>query len=610
MFVLHWQEIFDRRTPDTWQVRTTNFRAILVELIEVIGVCVEHPLYKHNIPVLLAEARACAKIDPVLNEHFPEALAMLPVDDKVFTGENAGHHQSELRRRVQVILGQLQRYPQVLIQELRTTLSAEDEKPKRRLYYLTMALATEWAAQGYSWSHLSGLTHGLMAPKGGLFIDRFDELILRCNGELRAFRCRVGLTLPHAADVGALSLPNIQFHRGRPAELKSGDEITFYGAAAPEDVFADVAVNALDPVVARRAAEERISELFAALNLFLPDRQFNFRGRYALVWDENPGMAMPAPLLVSLRQFKEHGLRPTEDSAAHVSRYFEGRRRLPDDDADQINSAMQYHRIALSAAGDEARLVNLWIALETLCRRSSDGEKIIDSICRQIAPCVAVNNLRKVMTGLAVYIHQFRGKMGLEIEKVRSLFPTATIDEIPASELLDVLMEPEDGARINGLMTMLGQHPLLCFRVYRHRDLLRDRKRVCDSLEQHRLNVDWQLRRIYRARNDVMHRGRGSAVLPRLIQHLHTYLGVTLYNLLYDLHNHTGWTLPDALKHRELLFNSFLKRLRASHVPLAVLLSPELILRRAPIGPSWPPKEEGDNTCAADGIPPSGGIPG
>jgi len=136
---------------------------------------------------------------------------------------------------------------------------------------------------------------------------------------------------------------------------------------------------------------------------------------------------------------------------------------------------------------------------------------------------------------------------------------------------------------------MVGQNPLLCFRVFRHWDLLRDRKKVCDALAQHRLNVDWQLRRIYRARNDVMHRGRGSAVLPRLIQHLHTYVGHTLYNLLYDLHNHAGWSVPDALTHRALLFDRFLDRLRNGSVPRRALLSPEVILGRTPAGPTWPP---------------------
>ncbi len=33
-FVLHWDELFDAETPDTWQVRTCNIVTLLGEMIE------------------------------------------------------------------------------------------------------------------------------------------------------------------------------------------------------------------------------------------------------------------------------------------------------------------------------------------------------------------------------------------------------------------------------------------------------------------------------------------------------------------------------------------------------------------------------------------------
>jgi hypothetical protein len=196
---------------------------------------------------------------------------------------------------------------------------------------------------------------------------------------------------------------------------------------------------------------------------------------------------------------------------------------------------------------------------------------------------------------------------GIPLERILDIFPHATGDNIPAEELLEVLLEPEDGVRIKKLCELVGEHTLLCYRVYRHWTRLRNAKKTRELIVNHRTNVDWQLRRIYRARNDVMHRGRGSSMLPRLIQHLHTYLGQTLYNLLYDLENHPGWSVPDALKHRELLYEKFVRKLElAERMPQRALLDPELILVAASRGPMWPADVGSDSVAT----PRRGGRPG
>ena len=54
--------------------------------------------------------------------------------------------------------------------------------------------------------------------------------------------------------------------------------------------------------------------------------------------------------------------------------------RLEKEDAGQLNASVQYHKLALKAGTDDARLVNLWIALESLVQHG--GESIIDRISR------------------------------------------------------------------------------------------------------------------------------------------------------------------------------------------------------------------------------------
>jgi hypothetical protein len=45
-FSLHWTELFDPDTPDTWQVRTCNVKTLINELIDTSRVAAEHDRYR------------------------------------------------------------------------------------------------------------------------------------------------------------------------------------------------------------------------------------------------------------------------------------------------------------------------------------------------------------------------------------------------------------------------------------------------------------------------------------------------------------------------------------------------------------------------------------
>ena len=580
-FVLHWEEVFDPQTPDTWQARTVNFPTILRETVSAIDVCKDFPEFKHNIPPLLEEAASIAQNDPVLGEHFPLARKQLPTDYQRYTSAESDEHLSDLRRCLQATLGQLQTYQSVLLEELRALLLAGDQQQKKRLYALTLALATEWASHGYSVLHLSDGAAALRQPRVSSFGERFDRFSARYDGKLRRYRCRLNLVVPQAAEIDYLQPREIQIVLERPYGPLLPEEQTFYGKAAEGEAFADIVTKALDPVIARRVAEEKVAGFFAAINLFLPNQQPDFRGKSALVWcEEDQGSESPRPITLPLRRFRPIGFRAVADPPRQIGHYLEMRSNLQSSEFEQIDSALQYHRLALQAPSDEARLVNFWISLETICRRSRGRSSIIHSICEQVVPSVAVGNVRKLLTSLATYLQGFR--RASQREDIRKLFPNASEDSLPIGDLLDLL---GDQNRLRSLGDILAHHPLLLFRVFKAWELFKDRKELRDMLTQHAKNVDWQLRRIYRVRNQVMHRGQGSLVISPLIQHLHSYVGVTLHNLLFDLRDHSAWSVPDALRHRRIVFTEFVNLLEGTEpVPRAVLLDPAAVLARR-VGP-------------------------
>ena len=84
--------------------------------------------------------------------------------------------------------------------------------------------------------------------------------------------------------------------------------------------------------------------------------------------------------------------------------------------------------------------------------------------------------------------------------------------------------------------------------------MLKDAKAVAENLELTCRNVEWQIKRIYRVRNAIVHTGRATALLPQLTQHLHCYLIKAIHSVLLDLDRQPSWTIKDSLEHRLKLF--------------------------------------------------------
>jgi hypothetical protein len=239
-----------------------------------------------------------------------------------------------------------------------------------------------------------------------------------------------------------------------------------------------------------------------------------------------------------------------------------------------LSAALQYHRLAMLATSDEARLVNLWIALEALCEGGRGS--IIERVCTRIAPCVSLDNVRKTIISLALYV-RFLWNDSDKADYL-ALFPNSNEDRLEPEDLVDVLLRPKDDAKITKLCQLCARHKLILHRLFRAKTMMLDRPAsVANNLEFTRQNVEWQLKRIYRARNAIVHTGRGSSLLAQLSQHLHCYLMKTIHCVLIELDRQPDWSILDALEHRRMLFRhvvEFFRNTDGDKISSRVLMHP------------------------------------
>ena len=147
-------------------------------------------------------------------------------------------------------------------------------------------------------------------------------------------------------------------------------------------------------------------------------------------------------------------------------------------------------------------------------------------------------------------------------------------------DLLSILLDEDSGPNINQFTQIVADDPLIKFRVSRLRSVyFKNPTNLSTGLERHRQNIEWQLRRIYRARNQILHQGICPSGTRQLIQHLHSYYSLALRNILHDLNKHDSWNISDALEHRHYAYVQLQEVLQgevAADVTVQYLLDPAI----------------------------------
>lgn len=248
-----------------------------------------------------------------------------------------------------------------------------------------------------------------------------------------------------------------------------------------------------------------------------------------------------------------------------------------------ILAALDLHNLALSMNDHRLRLVNLWSALECL-GSIVEGGSIISKVERLVVPILTWRKIDKLVRYLAISLHLWL-KANPQIDRTTLPFKLGFNDSVAPDQLLGVLAEEKDSPGIVALLSAIGDHPLLVYRVYRAWELLHDPKKLQFNLALSGERLGWHLWRIYRARNLVVHQGIEPPCLPQLANHLQQYFSTTLSRILHGITLGETWTSKDSWHYwrsqSEHVMDSLSKRpgvLRAADIFPEEIATPDLLI--------------------------------
>lgn len=222
----------------------------------------------------------------------------------------------------------------------------------------------------------------------------------------------------------------------------------------------------------------------------------------------------------------------------------------------KFHRSAELHSLALASESVENQMINLWIALESLVPSKTDKDIAqIDHLSNSIMPFLNLEYINKLLTrfskDLLYWNHKFIRKLYKNIDTQGVISKTAHLLALPKYQNLRTELENN-----------FGDYHLLRDRYEHLLRLLSSPKSILETLDSHSKRVAWQLRRIYRARNTIVHDGSTPSYTEVLVENTHDYLDTVMrWVMALASSENTIYTVAQGFKMVELNYMSYKKNL-------------------------------------------------
>lgn len=194
-----------------------------------------------------------------------------------------------------------------------------------------------------------------------------------------------------------------------------------------------------------------------------------------------------------------------------------------------IGRAMELHSIALETPQIENKLLNLWTAIETLIPKDmeSNTDRIVQ-IISALTPFQCNIYFRTLILQAGLDFWHFNNKVAAEF--IAKAVNTDKRDRFHS--IASIIMTAENEELRKELYVALEKYPLLKWRLFFLNKHFSSGKNAKKLIESHKQKVEWQIRRIYRVRNLIVHSGKMPSYTNILVENLHNYFDNILNSII------------------------------------------------------------------------------
>jgi hypothetical protein len=272
---------------------------------------------------------------------------------------------------------------------------------------------------------------------------------------------------------------------------------------------------------AREASDTRMELMQTFLTLFHHKEHPTWSNDCLIISaDDNSSVVVPKSINPMLKCIDLRAQKASKRLNSFISEFALDEASLP-----KFARSSQLHSLALSSDSVENQMINLWIALESLIPPSTDDISTIENIVNSSMPFLTLNYVNRTLERLKSDLfnwnkHEFsRAMRGISGDNFRS-------------KLAKLLVLDEHQNKRDRLNSAFRDFHLLRNRFFYIASMISEPKKIAGTLMAHDERVSWQLRRIYRTRNIIVHSGRTPTATSALIENIHDYLDIIMSTLV------------------------------------------------------------------------------
>ena len=193
------------------------------------------------------------------------------------------------------------------------------------------------------------------------------------------------------------------------------------------------------------------------------------------------------------------------------------RRNYPEFNA--LYNAIRSHALSLDSNNGQNQLLDLWSIFEMVLDISNGhtSDRIVQ-VCDKLVPILRRKYIYSLFAQLAGDINNYSE------EKYKMIIDDLTDRNEIIQRLCEFVLLDEYESQRNRFLDSCQDFPLLKERIEYYNAKLSKPIDVYNFVEKHSTRVRWQVMRIYRNRNMIIHNGNSMAYLDLLIENLHSYV--------------------------------------------------------------------------------------
>lgn len=293
----------------------------------------------------------------------------------------------------------------------------------------------------------------------------------------------------------------------------------------PSQLLAKVAnIHAFDIHSGRQAAERKLERIRDLFSFFSHKSKINWESK-TLVQQcclDAPVVALPPKSAIE-KCFDV----PPAIAANKLSKLLDNLSLETGGSNEKFDRIIDIHGVCVSNDVPENQLINLWTAIETIIP-SNQGKNKVNNVIEKIIPVLMLLYVRRLLDRVTSDLVNWNKKL---VHKYYRKIPDAKGEHISVKTLLLIGLE-SNREILDEIQNELAKFPLLRFRLFQLSDTFSKPENVLSLFENHKKKVAWQIRRIYRTRNLIVHSGRAPTYLNALIENAHDYLDSTISEMI------------------------------------------------------------------------------